>query len=64
MRHRNFCAEAGTPTTTTSSLKHLQAYWRDKESSRLSIGQKKTQAGLSTSIDDYDNYDDTQTTKP
>ena len=39
--------------------KHLQAYWRDKESSRLSIGQKKTQAGLSTSIDDYDNYDDT-----
>ena len=38
--------------------KHLQDYWRDKESSRLSIGQKKTQAGLSTSIDDYDNYDD------
>ena len=39
--------------------KHLQAYWRDKESTRLSIGQKKTQAGLSTSIDDYDNYDNT-----
>ena len=39
--------------------KHLQAYWQDKESPRLSIGQKKTQAGLSTSIDDYDNYDDT-----
>ncbi len=39
--------------------KHLQAYWQDKESSRLSIGQKKTQAGLSTTIDDYDNYDDT-----
>ena len=38
--------------------KHLQDYWRDKESPRLSIGQKKTQAGLSTSIDDYDNYDD------
>ena len=38
---------------------HLQAYWRDKESSRLSIGQKKTLSGLSTSIDDYDNYDDT-----
>ena len=38
--------------------KHLQAYWRDKESTRLSIGQKKTQAGLSTTIDDYDNYDD------
>ena len=37
---------------------HLQAYWQDKESPRLSIGQKKTQAGLSTSIDDYDNYDD------
>ena len=37
----------------------LQDYWRDKESPRLSIGQKKTQAGLSTSIDDYDNYDDT-----
>ena len=39
--------------------KHLQAYWQDKESPRLSIGQKKTQAGLSTTIDDYDNYDDT-----
>ena len=39
--------------------KHLQAYWQDKESPRLSIGQKKTRAGLSTSIDDYDNYDDT-----
>ena len=38
---------------------HLQAYWRDKESPRLSIGQKKTQARLSTSIDDYNNYDDT-----
>ena len=38
---------------------HLQAYWQDKESPRLSIGQKKTQAGLSTTIDDYDNYDDT-----
>ena len=38
---------------------HLQAYWRDGESTRLSIGQKKTQAGLSTSIDDYDNYDNT-----
>ena len=38
--------------------KHLQAYWQDKESPRLSIGQKKTQAGLSTIIDDYDNYDD------
>ena len=38
---------------------HLQDYWRDKESLRLSIGQKKTQARLSISIDDYDNYDDT-----
>ena len=38
---------------------HLQAYWQDQQSPRLSIGQKKTQAGLSTSIDDYDNYDDT-----
>ena len=39
--------------------KHLQDYWRDKDSTRLSVGQKKTQAGLSASIDDYDNYDDT-----
>ena len=38
---------------------HLQDYWRDKESSRLSIGQKKTLSGFTTSIDDYDNYDDT-----
>ena len=34
-------------------------YWQDKESTRLSIGQKKTLAGLSTTINDYDNYDDT-----
>ena len=39
--------------------KHLQAYWQDKDSTSLSIGQKKTQAGISTTIDDYDNYDDT-----
>ena len=39
--------------------KHLQAYWQDKESSRLSIGHKKTLSGFTTSIDDYDNYDDT-----
>ena len=38
--------------------KHLTDYWQDKESTRLSIGQKKTQAGLSATIDDYDNYDD------
>ncbi len=38
---------------------HLTDYWQDKESPRLSIGQKKTQAGLSTTIYDYDNYDDT-----
>ena len=38
---------------------HLTDYWQDKESTRLSIGQKKTQAGLSTTIDDYDQYDDT-----
>ena len=38
--------------------KHLQDYWRNKDSTRLSIGQKKTQAGLSTTIDDYDNYDE------
>ena len=38
---------------------HLTDYWQDKESTRLSVGQKKTQAGLSTTIDDYDKYDDT-----
>ena len=38
---------------------HLQDYWRDKESPRLSIGQKKTLSGFTTSIGDYDNYDDT-----
>ena len=37
----------------------LQDYWRDEQSTRLSVGQKKTQAGLSTYIDDYDKYDDT-----
>ena len=38
---------------------HLQDYWRDDQSPRLTIGQKKTLAGFTTSIDDYDNYDDT-----
>ena len=38
---------------------HLQDFWRDEESTRLSIGQKKTLAGFTTCIDDYDNYDDT-----
>ena len=56
---RNYCAEAGTPTTTTSSPSTFKTTGSDKESPRLSIGQKKTQAGLSTTIDDYDNYDDT-----
>ena len=37
---------------------HLQDHWRDEESTRLSVGQRKTLAGLSTSIDDYENYDD------
>ena len=50
---------AGTPTTTTSSPSTSKTTGATKESPRLSIGQKKTQAGLSTSIDDYDNYDDT-----
>ena len=39
--------------------KHLQDYWRDEKSTRLSIGQKKTLSRFTTSIDDYDNYDDT-----
>ena len=38
---------------------HLQDFWRDEESTRLSIGQKKTLAGFTTCIDDYDSYDDT-----
>ena len=35
----------------------LQAYWRDQQSTRLSIGQKKQLAGLPTFLDDYDHYD-------
>ena len=38
--------------------KHLQAYWHGKESPRLSIGQKKKQAGMSVYVDEYDIYDD------
>ena len=36
----------------------LQAYWRDQESPRLSVGQKKQLAGLPAYLDDYDRYDD------
>ena len=35
----------------------LQAYWRNQKSSRLSVGQKKHLAGLPTTLDDYDQYD-------
>ena len=37
---------------------HLKDYWQDKESTRLSIGQKKKQAGMSVYVDEYDIYDD------
>ena len=36
----------------------LQDYWRDEESTRLSKGQKKKQAGMSVYVDEYDIYDD------
>ncbi len=35
----------------------LQDYWRNQQSSRLSVGQKKHLAGLPTTLDDYDQYD-------
>ena len=35
----------------------LQAYWRNQKSSRLSVGQKKHLAGLPTTLDDYNTYD-------
>ena len=35
----------------------LQAYWRNQQSTRLSIGQKKQLAGLPTFLDEYDQYD-------
>ncbi len=35
----------------------LQDYWRDQQSTRLSVGQKKHLAGLPVSLDDYDQYD-------
>ena len=64
MHHRMYAAQEllrrGWDTNYDAiKPEHLTDYWQDKESPRLSIGQKKTQAGLSTSIDDYDNYDDT-----
>ena len=37
----------------------LQDYWRDQQSSRLSVGQKKHLAGLPTTLDDYNTYDST-----
>ena len=37
----------------------LQAYWRNQKSSRLSVGQKKHLAGLPTTLDDYNTYDNT-----
>ena len=35
----------------------LQAYWRNQQSSRLSVGQKKHLANLPTTLDDYNTYD-------
>ena len=38
--------------------KMLQEYWRDQQSTRLSVGQKKHLAGFHTFLDEYDQYDD------
>ena len=38
--------------------KMLQEYWRDQQSTRLSVGQKKHLAGFHTFLDEYDRYDD------
>ena len=35
----------------------LQDYWRDQQSTRLSVGQKKRLAGLPAFVEDYDQYD-------
>ncbi len=35
----------------------LQDYWRDQQSTRLSVAQKKRLAGLPVTLDDYDQYD-------
>ncbi len=35
----------------------LQAYWRNQQSPRLSVGQKKHLSGLPTTPDDYNQYD-------
>ena len=35
----------------------LQAYWRNQQSTRLSVGQKKHLVGLPTTLDDYNTYD-------
>ena len=35
----------------------LQDYWRNQQSTRLSIGQKKHLAGLPTTLDDHNTYD-------
>ncbi len=37
----------------------LQDYWRDQQSTRLSVAQKKHLAGLPVSLDDYNTYDNT-----
>ncbi len=37
--------------------KQVEDYWRDQESTRLSVGQKKTLAGLSAFVDEFDIYD-------
>ena len=36
----------------------VAAYWQDQTSPRLSVGQKKKQAGMSVYVDEYDIYDD------
>ena len=37
----------------------LQDYWRDQQSTRLSVAQKKHLAGLPVFVDDYNTYDNT-----
>ena len=39
-------------------MEHLMDYWQDKQSARLSVGQKKHLAGLQAFVDEYEVYDD------
>ena len=54
---RSYSVEAGTPTTTESPLRCCKTTGATSSPAASAVGQKKHLAGLPTTLDDYNTYD-------